>query len=663
MNDALDFVEELYSAWRSHDVAAMTELYETKFYLVSEKHFFDLPWPSADALSEVIGADDGLFKALYEELAYRHLFNHLRPNVEAFVNTWPVYIALFDKILAAAPATGAKGAAWGGRMGPSAMVLPMNWCFDMVHEFIYQYHGMCQNRASLAVRTSEELSLLKENDSHWLLRDVHSYLRRLAKTGNVSAALQARARIAEKQIAAASSSSSSNDADLKIDLSTVADAGQVAPSSLHFSLGYFATTEMARLDCLIGDYASTLDTLTRAGISLVTSSSSTTSSSSSSGPAAMSVGQMTELYCQPLCTYAYGNILFHVGVALLMLRRYEDALFVLTDVSITLSRLLRPGGQMGGASSAQVAASSSVAGGSMRATINRVVAKLADKSLALLAVVSSLCPGIRLDEQASQMVLEKHWERARQLDAGDASTFTELVEIGVPRFITPANVTSILASNPQPTPTPAPATEGGEGEGENAAATTTFTPSPVYPDRKDEVAFTQVDVLMKDIRQQQGHPSLRSYLRLYSALNLQRLAAFPQAVLDAGAMQLPLPPSFVDENGETVQPAAPVFAALDGRTAVLSALLGFAHKTLQVTGASTGSLASGLSSTSTHVALNKKFLSDVHFCVHEDTLLITQSERIKKTEGLFIAGAAKCAEVRVQVEKEFTRVMQPVVRS
>lgn len=307
--------------------------------------------------------------------------------------------------------------------------------------------------------------------SHLIIPSLHH---QSIKTGNVSAALQARARIAEKQIAAASSSASSNDADLKIDLSTVADAGQVAPSSLHFSLGYFATTEMARLDCLIGDYASTLDTLTRAGISLVTSSSSTTSSSSSSGPAAMSVGQMTELYCQPLCTYAYGNILFHVGVALLMLRRYEDALFVLTDVSITLSRLLRPGGQMGGASSAQVvsltmliprifwenrglideftflsgvtiwkfavallafavvsyaavqvplrtlsltrtqthnphptpsiheqAASSSVAGGSMRATINRVVAKLADKSLALLAVVSSLCPGIRLDEQVS----------------------------------------------------------------------------------------------------------------------------------------------------------------------------------------------------------------------------------------------------------------------
>ena len=46
---------------------------------------------------------------------------------------------------------------------PSTLVLPNQWMWDIIDEFIYQFQSFCQFRAKIMNKTEEEMISLKDN--------------------------------------------------------------------------------------------------------------------------------------------------------------------------------------------------------------------------------------------------------------------------------------------------------------------------------------------------------------------------------------------------------------------------------------------------------------------------------------------------------------------
>ena len=137
-----DFVFDLHDASRRSFVPSeLHALYTTSFREVTAKYFSNTAWPAPDLIASEC-SNDSLFLALYNELTLRHLQSVKRPNVRDRIEGWHAYRTLFDLILDEAPVEG------GETKGRDSLFLIPEWCFDILHEFLYQFQGFCQFRVS-----------------------------------------------------------------------------------------------------------------------------------------------------------------------------------------------------------------------------------------------------------------------------------------------------------------------------------------------------------------------------------------------------------------------------------------------------------------------------------------------------------------------------------
>ena len=75
-----------------------------------------------------------------------------RPNVNDRIEGWHAYRQLFDLLLKEAPEEGAEA------KRENLFLIP-EWCFDILHEFLYQFQGFCQFRTTTycaAAKTADE---------------------------------------------------------------------------------------------------------------------------------------------------------------------------------------------------------------------------------------------------------------------------------------------------------------------------------------------------------------------------------------------------------------------------------------------------------------------------------------------------------------------------
>ena len=181
-----DFVFDLHdTARRSHLPPEQSVLYSQTYPALTRKYFDSTPWPSARAISAECG-DDPLFLVLYTELTARHLHSLGRPGVSDRIAGWRVYTNLFDALLSEVedsssstnpnPPTTPKAAP-----GGNGLYLLPAWCFDILHEFVYQFQGYCQFRTNayaaaararsegkpLGEAVRENLAVLSENREAW----------------------------------------------------------------------------------------------------------------------------------------------------------------------------------------------------------------------------------------------------------------------------------------------------------------------------------------------------------------------------------------------------------------------------------------------------------------------------------------------------------------
>eukprot|EP00879_Flechtneria_rotunda_P028433 GHRR01030542.1.p1 GENE.GHRR01030542.1~~GHRR01030542.1.p1 ORF type:complete len:257 (+),score=59.36 GHRR01030542.1:165-935(+) len=167
------FVVYLYRHIRERNIPEIESMYEVSFPKLSERHFKQGPWPQVTAIQDLVD-NDHVFCLLYKELYFRHLYAKTQPSLRARCESWDNYCDLFGVIL--------------GRN--VNMMLPNNWLWNMIDEFLYQFQSFQQYRAKLSSKTPEEIETLQECEQVWNIVDVLNILQALVDKSGIVAELE-----------------------------------------------------------------------------------------------------------------------------------------------------------------------------------------------------------------------------------------------------------------------------------------------------------------------------------------------------------------------------------------------------------------------------------------------------------------------------------------
>eukprot|EP01035_Chromulina_nebulosa_P021709 gene21709-28093_t len=184
-------------------------LYEIEFKEITDKYFSSSPWPDVKSIA-VECDNDEFFLYFYREMALRHLFLRLKPQLKDYFEAWNNYIKIFEFLLAT----------------PNPEIaLNTQWIYDLMVEFVYEFQGFCQYRSQLHQRTPDDIRLLSANVDAWTYPAVSKILNGLIKdSGN----------------------------------NTKKFTNITSNSTVKQQFGYLAAIELARLECLSGDHVAAL---------------------------------------------------------------------------------------------------------------------------------------------------------------------------------------------------------------------------------------------------------------------------------------------------------------------------------------------------------------------------------------------------------------------
>lgn len=268
-------------------------------YTLSQPQYFPTSaWPTPAQISSECGGDP-LFLSLYAELTLRHLQSVKRPNVHNRIEGWHTYRQLFDLLLSEAPEE--EEGADAAKKKESLYLVP-EWCFDILHEFLYQFQGFCQFRTTtycaaakfssdndgenkaIPSHVADAIDALNSNRDAWAVETVLYYLHRLVAVGSGSNA-----------------------------------------SATYRYLAILSLVTISRLECLLGDY--------KAAISALDVVYNDHDTKVPVGEEMKSAEELVNGVFPARLSLAY-----HAGVSYLMLRRYKDAVGVLGGICLFMQR-------------------------------------------------------------------------------------------------------------------------------------------------------------------------------------------------------------------------------------------------------------------------------------------------------------------------------------
>jgi len=276
----------------------------------------------------------------------------------------------------------------------------------------------------------------------------------------------------------------------------------------------------------------------------------------------------SELFTQ--VTSCHISVLWHTGVSLLMMRRYTDVVEVLTELVLHINLILGTGSEKRGAN-------------------HSTMQNSMQKSMSLLAMAHVLQPSAKMDEQVAEILETKFPDRIRKLTYGDVKEYEELFEKMCPKFISPAIPDYTSTSN---------------------LCIETFK--------------HQIDVFGRQVRAQLPLMKLRSYLRLWSNIKMEKLASL------AGNIDV---------------------------DTLLAQLFVYKHRMLQAPKTSTDT-SSG--SSSTEIATETAtFPSDIQFFINDSEIVIeaaaARKGKGKDTERFFMSEVRKNATARESLNRAFAK--------
>ncbi|KAK4058739.1 hypothetical protein OIO90_000183 [Microbotryomycetes sp. JL221] len=250
--------------------------YEQGWSRLTEKYFAKTEWPEAEVIAPLVNHDE-LFLTLYRELYFRHVYARLQPDLDDRIASYENYCQLFNIIL--------------NSPGPVPLSLPIDWLYNIIDEFVYQYTSFTLWRNKVAGKTDEEKMILAESGQIWSCYSVLNVLYSLLQKSKVQDQLQAAQKGEESEAA----------------------TSEYGAIPLYYHLGYFSIIGLLRVHVLLGDYTLALQMLE--GIDL----------------------NKKALFTR--VTSAHVSVYYYVGFSYLMLGRYPDAIRSFSHILFFVLRL------------------------------------------------------------------------------------------------------------------------------------------------------------------------------------------------------------------------------------------------------------------------------------------------------------------------------------
>ncbi|ORX35718.1 eukaryotic translation initiation factor 3 subunit 6 [Kockovaella imperatae] len=277
--DVKRFLVLFHQAILENDLPTITNMYESGWNKLTQAHYSQNEWPEAEIIAPLVQSDQ-VFLTLYRELYFRHVYAKLQPTIDDRFQSYENICELFNYLL--------------NSEGPVPLDLPIQWLWDMLDEFVYQFQSFAQWRANPKNKNEEELEMLAEAPQIWSCYSVLNVLYSLVQKSQINEQLKA-----EKEGKTAEE---------------VAEiAGAYGSKSLYRNLGYFSLICLLRVHVLLGDPTLALQTMENVEL----------------GGGAF----LTRITACHVTTY------YHVGCAYMALGRWPDAMKTFVSVLIFFIRM------------------------------------------------------------------------------------------------------------------------------------------------------------------------------------------------------------------------------------------------------------------------------------------------------------------------------------
>jgi len=175
-------------------------------------------------------------------------------------------------------------------------------------------------------------------------------------------------------------------------------------------------------------------------------------------------------------TACHITLYYYLGFVYMMTRRYVDAIKTFANVLLYISRTKQY---------------------HTRSYQFDQMMRKSEQMYALLSICVSLCPQ-RVDENVHAALRDKYGEKMLKMQKGDLTIFEELFVFACPKFINPAPP---------------------------AYASIIEDPSKLQ-NVNQEAMQLQTKLFLNEVKQQTNIPTIRSYLKLYTTIPIQKLAGF-----------------------------------------------------------------------------------------------------------------------------------------
>jgi len=320
---------------------------------------------------------------------YRHIYASIQggPSLEQRFESYRNYVKLFNAILSAER--------------PLELELPIQWLWDIIDEFIYQFQSFCQYRAKLVkkgqnapINIVEEIQLLKQNHDVWNVHSVLNVLHALVSKSNINKQLEVLKHATLSLTISSGGIDQSQFSKYQQDLLQDLENDLFAQSSLYKMLGYFSLVGLLRLNSLFGDYYLAINTMHYVELD---------------------IHKQLLIARVPSCII---TTCYYVGFAYLMMRRYEDAIKVFVDALIYIQR------------------TRTMLQAPTRSLLNDMITKQNEQIFHLLAIALNFYP-MRIDDSINSYLKEKYSERLIKLQRGDRDELINMFHYACPKFLSP----------------------------------------------------------------------------------------------------------------------------------------------------------------------------------------------------------------------------------
>lgn len=392
MNDAVkSFINHFFRAIQNAKIFEITHDYEFGWNMLSEQYFKSTTWPDVESIESMLPNDSmkSIFLILYKEMYYRHIYASIQggPSLEQRFESYRNYVKLFNAILSAER--------------PLELELPIQWLYDIIDEFIYQFQSFCQYRAKLVKKGQnapanviDEIQLLKQNHDVWNVHSVLNVLHALVSKSNINKQLEVLKHATLSLTIANGTIDQSQFSKYEQDLLLELENDLFAQSSLYKMLGYFSLVGLLRLNSLFGDYYLAINTMKYVELD---------------------IHKQLLIARVPSCII---TTCYYVGFAYLMMRRYEDAIKVFVDALIYIQR------------------TRTMLQAPTRSLLNDMITKQNEQLYHLLAIALNFYP-MRIDDSINSYLKEKYAERLLKLQRGDRDELVNMFHYACPKFLSP----------------------------------------------------------------------------------------------------------------------------------------------------------------------------------------------------------------------------------